>query len=131
MERVGKIIQELATPAGIEGARNHAKPSETEPVPTEKLKSVSVSHIVARRGCSKCSKAAHLALVAANAVRNGDLYRALEILEEVAGVAAGPIGTRSQGRESILMRRALVRPHLAGVRPALDPRPKHRRPVGP
>jgi hypothetical protein len=74
-----------ATPAGFEGARDHAKPSETEPAPTENAKSGSVTHIVARRGCSKCSKAAHLALVAANAVRNGDLYRALEILEGMAG----------------------------------------------
>jgi len=40
---------------------------------------------LARRGCSKCSNAAHLALVAPNAVRNGDLYRALEVLDEIAG----------------------------------------------
>jgi hypothetical protein len=29
-------------------------------------------------------QAAHLALIAANAVRNGDLFKALELLEEVA-----------------------------------------------
>jgi hypothetical protein len=40
--------------------------------------------IDARRGCSKCSKTAHLALIAANAVRNGDLYRALDILDQIA-----------------------------------------------
>jgi hypothetical protein len=47
---------------------------------------VSVSHIVARRVCSKCSKlgaATHLAAVAANAVRDYDLDRALELLERI------------------------------------------------
>jgi hypothetical protein len=69
------------------------KPSETEVAPTENQKSGSVTHILARRGCSKCSKAAHLALVAANAVRNGDLYRALEVLDEIAGTDV-EVGTK-------------------------------------
>ena len=73
-----------ATPAGFEGARNSAKPSDTEVAPPENQKSGSVTHLLARRGCSRCSKAAHLALIAANAVRNGDLFKALELLEEVA-----------------------------------------------
>jgi len=77
-------VKKSATPAGFEGARNSAKPSETDVPPTENQKEGSVTHILARRGCSKCSKAAHLALIAANAVRNGDLFRALELLDEVA-----------------------------------------------
>ena len=99
-ERVGNIIEDSATPAGFEGAPNHAKPSETEPVPTENSKSGSVTNIHARRVCSKCSKVAHLAAVAANAVRNGDLFRALELLDQMSGAdAARDIRSRrSQGR---------------------------------
>jgi hypothetical protein len=75
----------------LENARDHAKPSETEPSPSENGAPGSVSHIDAPPGCSKCSKAAHLARIAANAVRNGDLYRALEVLEEI-GRSASPMG---------------------------------------
>jgi len=74
----------MATPAGFENARDCAKPSETESSPTESGAAGSVLRIDARRGCSKCSKTAHLALIAANAVRNGDLYRALDILDQIA-----------------------------------------------
>jgi integrase len=48
----------------------------------------------ARRGCSKCSKAPHLALIAANAERNGDLLRALETLDELLGHATMEMTTR-------------------------------------
>jgi len=51
--------------------------------PTENSKSKSVKPIVTRRVCSKCSKTARLALLARNAVKNYDLQRALDLLEEI------------------------------------------------
>jgi hypothetical protein len=58
-----KSLAKGGDPSGI---RRCAKQSETEVAPTENRTSGSVTHILARRGCSKCSKAAHLAVVAAN-----------------------------------------------------------------
>ena len=98
--RPGRSQNELATPAGFEDARNDAKPSETDVAPSENPELGSVTPIVARLGFSKCSKTAHLAMVAANAVKNGDLDRALEILDEIKVMGVG--ATRSgvgRGRE--------------------------------
>jgi hypothetical protein len=75
----------LATPAGFEATEIIAKKCETGPASTEKENSTSVSHGLAGSGCSKCSKTARLALVAANAVKNGDLFRAMEVLGMMAG----------------------------------------------
>jgi hypothetical protein len=61
------------------------------------VETVTQSH--AGSGCSKCSKAVRLAAVAANAVRNGDLYRAIEILDELAvGDAVGVVPATSDRR---------------------------------
>jgi len=79
----------VVTPSGLEGASNPARPSETDATSTENLQAVSVLPIVARRVCSNCSKAAHLAGVAANAVRDFDLDRALELLAGIAALAGG------------------------------------------
>jgi hypothetical protein len=82
-----------ATPTGFEGASNTTKPSETDTTSTGNPEAVSVSSIVARQACSKCSKAAHLAHLAANAVRDYDLDRALELLAEIALLGSGATST--------------------------------------
>ncbi len=99
LERAGRIIQELATPAGFERPRNPVKPGEDRPSPTEGEKGEAVLPRLTGRSGSKVAK---LALVAMNAVRNGDLHRAVEVLEAIqdecvpAASTAGrsPVGSR-------------------------------------
>lgn len=64
-------------------APGSATVSDDPQSPTENPAAESATPIHARRVCSKCSKAAHLAALAANAVRNADLSRALELLGEI------------------------------------------------
>ena len=94
--------QGLVTPSGLESVPGTTKPSETEPSPTESPGPVPVPRILTRRVCSKCSKAAQLAMAAANAVRNCDFYRAFDLLEEICtlcgGAAAQADAGKGQGR---------------------------------
>jgi hypothetical protein len=71
---------------------------EDRPAPTESAESEPVTQSLAGSGCSKCSKAARLAAVAANAVRNGDLYRAIEILDELAAAEVVQAGSEPANR---------------------------------
>ena len=73
----------VVTPSGLEMAPGSATVSDDPPSPTENPAAESATPIHARRVCSKCSKAAHLAALAANAVRNADLSRAIELLVEI------------------------------------------------
>jgi hypothetical protein len=80
-----------ATPAGFEGPRNSTKGNEKSLSPTEKRGAGSArSRVVTLSG----SKVARMAAVAANAVRNYDLSRAIEVLEELHGMGE-PTGTQT------------------------------------
>lgn len=62
---------------------------------------------------SKGSKVARLALVAANAVRDGDLHRAIEVLEEIHATATG--GAPDGSRQDLVQGRS-TRPDSPGTR---------------
>ena len=76
----------MATPAGFEEGRNAAKLSEDSSSPTETRGSGSVRNRVVTVSGSKVAK---LAAVAANAVRNYDLSRAIEVIEEMRRMGEG------------------------------------------
>jgi hypothetical protein len=69
-----------ATPAGFERSGNTAKTGEDRPSPTENEKA---DRVPPRLAGPSGSKVARLALVAMNAVRNGDLHRAVEALQAI------------------------------------------------
>jgi hypothetical protein len=71
---------------------------EDRPDPTETAELGPVTQSNAGPGCSKCSKAARLAAVAANVVRNGDFHRAIEILDELAAVDGAGVAPAATGR---------------------------------
>jgi hypothetical protein len=74
------------TPSGIEFARDLGKQRETSSSPTEEGgKRIARKRVVMVSG----SKVAKLAGIAANAVRNYDLSRALEVLEELRRLGEG------------------------------------------
>jgi hypothetical protein len=82
-----------ATPAGFERPRNRVKPGDDRASPTEGEKTELISQsLTAESG----SKVARLALVAMNAVRNGDLHRAVEVLQRIHDLC----GTLRPGRSS-------------------------------
>jgi hypothetical protein len=74
------------TPAEFEREPNSAKLSENSPSPTETRGSRSVRNRVVTVSGSKVAK---LAAVAANAVRNYDLSRAIEVIEELRRMGEG------------------------------------------
>jgi hypothetical protein len=72
------------TPSGIESVRNSARPHENSSSPTENgSKRASRKRVVTLSG----SKVANLAKIAANAVRNYDLSRGIEVIEEIRRLA--------------------------------------------
>ena len=84
-------------------APGSATVSDDPQSPTENPAAESATPIHARRVCSKCSKAAHLAALAANAVRNADLHRALELLDALQaglGEAGDTVRLRSNKVDS-------------------------------
>lgn len=74
------------TPSGFESVRNSVRPHEKSSSPTE-----NGSEGPSRKRAVKLSgsKVAKLAKIAANAVRNYDLGRAIEVLEELERLAEG------------------------------------------
>jgi hypothetical protein len=82
----------LATPTGFEKAPNTTKDHVDSPSPTENaLPPESKKRFTKDDG----SKVAKLAILAGNAVRNVDLHRALDLIEEIRAVGEGC------GRESL------------------------------
>jgi hypothetical protein len=76
----------LATPAGFECESNGAKPREDSSSPTENREQRSSKNRVVTLSGSKVAK---LAAVAANAVRNYDLSRAIEVIEDLRRMGEG------------------------------------------
>jgi hypothetical protein len=68
------------TPSGLECVPNTAKDHENSGSPTESLLPPQPKKRFTKRDGSKVAK---LAILAANAVRNMDLYKALELIEEI------------------------------------------------
>jgi hypothetical protein len=77
---------EPATPAGFETAENSTKHHEDSRFPTEKPRAEVPTQRMAKRSGSMAAK---LAVLAANAVRNWDLARALELLEQIRAACEG------------------------------------------
>ena len=75
-----------ATPAGFEKESRGAKLSDDSASPTENRGSGSAKNRVVKVSGSKVAK---LAAVGANAVRNYDLSRAIEVLEELRQMGEG------------------------------------------
>ena len=69
-----------ATPAGFETTEGTTKDHEDSRSPTEKGRAEASTRRIAKRSGSMAAK---LAVLAANAVRNWDLARALELLEKI------------------------------------------------
>jgi hypothetical protein len=78
------------TPPGIENSRNSTKPREESRSPTEKPKAQIASRSLTKRSGSKV---ANLAAMAANALRNYDVDRALDLLEQIRVTCAVERGT--------------------------------------
>src|SRR6266496_3564838 len=76
----------LATPAGFEDESRVAKQRDDSGSPTENRGSGSAKNRVVKVSGSKVAK---LAAVASNAVRNFDLSRAIEVLEEMRRMGEG------------------------------------------
>ena len=74
------------TPSGLESASNAAKHHENSESPTESLLPPQPKKRFTKRDGSKVAK---LAILAANAVRNADLHRALELIEEIRVICEG------------------------------------------
>jgi hypothetical protein len=76
----------LATPAGFEDESRAAKLSDDSSSPTENRGAGSSKNRAVKVSGSKVAK---LAAVAGNAVRNCDLHRAIELLEELQRMGEG------------------------------------------
>lgn len=76
----------MATPTGFERPTNVGKHKENSESPSENLLP---THAKKRFTKADGSKVAKLAILAANAVRNVDLHRALELIEEIRRVGEG------------------------------------------
>jgi hypothetical protein len=76
----------LATPTGFESSSNVAKPSEDSVSPSENSRLPDTKKRFTKADGSKVAK---LAILAANAVKNVDLHRALELIEEIRLVGEG------------------------------------------
>ncbi|GEM_PF-5595500 len=74
------------TPSGLECVPNTAKDHENSESPTESLLPPQPKKRFTKRDGSKVAK---LAILAANAVRNADLHRALELIEEIRVICDG------------------------------------------
>jgi hypothetical protein len=74
------------TPSGLESASNAAKDHEDSQSPTE-----NEAPAEAKKRFTKAdgSKVAKLASLAANAVRNADLHRALDLIDEIQAIGKG------------------------------------------
>ena len=70
----------MATPTGFESQPNVAKPNEDSVSPSENSRTPDAKKRFTKADGSKVAK---LAILAANAVRNVDLHRALELIEEI------------------------------------------------
>jgi hypothetical protein len=76
-----------ATPAGFESPRNPVKLGDDRVSPTDEESAEVVSpRLIAESG----RKVARLALVAMNALQNGDLHRALEVLQGIHHLCSSP-----------------------------------------
>jgi hypothetical protein len=76
----------VVTPSGLESASNAAKHHENSESPTESLLQPIAKRRLTKRECSKVAK---LAILAGNAVRNADLHRALELIDEIRVICEG------------------------------------------
>lgn len=76
----------MATPTGFERDASVGKHRENSESPSESLLPTHT-----KKRCTKAdgSKIAKLVILAANAVRNVDLHRALELIEEIRAVGEG------------------------------------------
>jgi hypothetical protein len=74
------------TPSGLESASNTAKLHENSESPSANLLPPVVKRRFTKRDGSKVAK---LAILSANAVRNCDLHRALELIEEIREIGEG------------------------------------------
>jgi hypothetical protein len=86
------------TPPGIENTRNTTKPREGSPSPTETSTTEAQSRGLTKRSGSM---SARLAVMATNALRNYDVDRAFELLEEIR-VTCDPTGqTTTRGLRAV------------------------------
>jgi hypothetical protein len=76
----------VVTPSGLECVPNTAKDHENSGSPTESLLPPQPKKRFTKREGSKVAK---LAILSANAVRNADLHRALELIEEIRAICEG------------------------------------------
>jgi hypothetical protein len=74
------------TPSGLECVANSAKDHENSGSPTESLLPPQPKKRFTKRDGSKVAK---LAILATNAVRNADLHRALELIDEIRVIGEG------------------------------------------
>jgi hypothetical protein len=83
------------TPPGIESTRNITKQRNDSQSPTEKPKAQIVPRGLTKRSGSMAAK---LAVMAANALQNYDVDRALELLEQIRAICdPGAHGAALQG----------------------------------
>ena len=75
-----KRRREMVTPSGLESGPNPSKDHENSKSTTESLLPTKSKKRFTKRDGSKVAK---LAILAANAVRNVDLHRALDLIEEI------------------------------------------------
>jgi hypothetical protein len=76
----------VATPTGFEKSPNIRKDHVDSASPTENAQSAESKKRFTKADGSKVAK---LAILAGNAVRNVDLHRALELIEEIRAVGEG------------------------------------------
>ena len=81
-----QVARIIVTPSGLESASSSAKYCEYPELPTGRLLPPSARRHLGKRECTKVAK---LAILAGNAVRNADLHRALELIEEIRGICEG------------------------------------------
>ena len=80
LQQAGELTRPFVTPPGIENTRNITKPHEDSSPPTERPKAQASSRGLTKRSGSMAAK---LAVMAANALRNYDVDRDLELLEQI------------------------------------------------
>jgi hypothetical protein len=81
-----QVARRLATPTGFEKSPNSRKDHVDSASPTENAQPPESKKRFTKADGSKVAK---LAILAANAVRNADLHRALELIEEIRAVGEG------------------------------------------
>jgi hypothetical protein len=85
------------TPSGLERVQDTAKDHEDSQSPTENEVPPPTKKCFTKADSSKVAK---LTILAANAVRNADLHRALELIEEIRGACEGVPDGRRIGHSS-------------------------------